>query len=646
MQDTRNTRFTVVGAAIVASLLILVGCTPQTPPPPAPSPTVTKQDVDITVLVTKKGADGVTKGATSDVTVSVEPGTAGEFKLASVESDVRGTGDQWKASEWAGSAAALMMTGFNPAAVKASYDVSGLIDGPSAGAIMTVAMAAALNGHSLNPGISMTGTINPDGTIGPVGGIPHKIDGAKEAGLKTVVIPSGTAISQDANTGEAVDVIAYGQQIGVNVFEAADVEAAYKIFTGEELSAGPPPVTQYSLSEAATATMDNKTDSWLVIYQQTAEENAAQHSQAAAQFGVDHYADLAAENARLAQQYQQQGAAAAAYDAATFAAYLEFQVNQLGRAVTATRKNGAAGLQQFLDDSATIRTESGQVLDQFLAITPADVSDVGWLTGAYSFLLDGLARSLSTQELLDEQTTDEQALKNIQTVIERNAQTEILTAMAQDMLDIGTDESGAPIDTGDTEAYAKFFSDAADANLALFESTVIATSADEAGISEAKARINFAERQPDYENILLSDNVIRILEDQGGSGTSLEFAKLGAALNRYVTSAQLIATFYSLEAEVDPETFAVTNLPLTKQVQAMLEASEDQVLRGVALLEQNQVDPTPVTMLYEMALYETNEAIETSDSWLLLTGMSSMWQAQLLTSIMATYGGFARNPAG
>ena len=51
----------------------------------------------------------------------------------------------------------------------------GTIDGPSAGMLMTVAMIALIKGDPIRPDTTMTGCINPDGTAGPVGGIPQKM---------------------------------------------------------------------------------------------------------------------------------------------------------------------------------------------------------------------------------------------------------------------------------------------------------------------------------------------------------------------------------------------------------------------------------------------------------------------------------------
>jgi len=49
---------------------------------------------------------------------------------------------------------------------------------------MTSTLLALLHGDTVRADTAMTGTINPDGSAGPVGGIPLKIEGAKEKGLK------------------------------------------------------------------------------------------------------------------------------------------------------------------------------------------------------------------------------------------------------------------------------------------------------------------------------------------------------------------------------------------------------------------------------------------------------------------------------
>ncbi len=66
-----------------------------------------------------------------------------------------------------------------------------IIGGPSAGGIMAATTLALLMNKTMNESTVMTGMINPDGTIGPVGGITKKIDAAATRGAKRFLIPKG-----------------------------------------------------------------------------------------------------------------------------------------------------------------------------------------------------------------------------------------------------------------------------------------------------------------------------------------------------------------------------------------------------------------------------------------------------------------------
>ncbi len=74
--------------------------------------------------------------------------------------------------------------------IKASQDVE-IVDGSSAGAAITVAILAAIRRQGLNENVYMTGTINSDGSIGQVGGIPEKALAAAENGSEYFLVPKG-----------------------------------------------------------------------------------------------------------------------------------------------------------------------------------------------------------------------------------------------------------------------------------------------------------------------------------------------------------------------------------------------------------------------------------------------------------------------
>lgn len=114
-------------------------------------------------------------------------------------------------------------------------------DGPSHGAVMTVAVLAAILDHPILPHVTMTGAINPDGSIGPVGSLPQKIFGARQAGLTKVLFPAGERMYEPQGGGLKIDLVEHGRKLGVEAVEVADIYQAYRHFTGRELPLSPPP---------------------------------------------------------------------------------------------------------------------------------------------------------------------------------------------------------------------------------------------------------------------------------------------------------------------------------------------------------------------------------------------------------------------
>lgn len=69
---------------------------------------------------------------------------------------------------------------------------SGNVGGPSAGLAFTLAILDALTEGELTGGdeVAVTGTINPDGTVGPVGGVAQKVVAAADAGATIFLVPA------------------------------------------------------------------------------------------------------------------------------------------------------------------------------------------------------------------------------------------------------------------------------------------------------------------------------------------------------------------------------------------------------------------------------------------------------------------------
>lgn len=127
-----------------------------------------------------------------------------------------------------------------------------VIDGPSAGAAITIATIAAIRNETLSDTVFITGTINPDGTIGKVGGIPKKAEAAALRGGRTFLVPEdqGTVITWEPIKREIVPglvLIEYKTRLvnledylrergyDIDVMEIRTVSEAYGYFTGKGL---------------------------------------------------------------------------------------------------------------------------------------------------------------------------------------------------------------------------------------------------------------------------------------------------------------------------------------------------------------------------------------------------------------------------
>ncbi|ABR56950.1 conserved hypothetical protein [Methanococcus aeolicus Nankai-3] len=117
-----------------------------------------------------------------------------------------------------------------------------IIGGPSAGASLCVATIAELNGWKLNRSVMMTGSINPDGSIGKVGGILEKINASHSKNISCFLIPSGERFvelpynNNTNDTNDTVDVIEYGKKLGITVIEVKSIDEALYHFTNYKIN--------------------------------------------------------------------------------------------------------------------------------------------------------------------------------------------------------------------------------------------------------------------------------------------------------------------------------------------------------------------------------------------------------------------------
>jgi PDZ domain-containing protein len=84
------------------------------------------------------------------------------------------------------------------------------VGGPSAGLIFSLAIVDSLTPEQLAGGraIAGTGTISPQGKVGPIGGIVQKMFGARDEGATTFLAPRSNCAEVVGNEPDGLDVIA------------------------------------------------------------------------------------------------------------------------------------------------------------------------------------------------------------------------------------------------------------------------------------------------------------------------------------------------------------------------------------------------------------------------------------------------------
>lgn len=190
--------------------------------------------ITVPALWAAKGSDGSMSGGVElagiDVTTSAQ---TPDYTVDLADIEARGAGPAWRAATSMAAAFGTIFVGADPDSVDYHFTITGPIDGPSAGGILTVGIIAAFRGASLKPGTTMTGTITADGSVGVVGGVPTKIEAAAREGFDTIVVPASLR-PDDWDTGN--DLTALADSLGVTLVPVFTIGDAYAVMTGEPIA--------------------------------------------------------------------------------------------------------------------------------------------------------------------------------------------------------------------------------------------------------------------------------------------------------------------------------------------------------------------------------------------------------------------------
>jgi uncharacterized protein len=619
----------LLAIAIPASLL--AGCTADLASGGGGGDFATEGEVTVNALYAAGDTGGV-----SEQTISMEPSDDGDLRIDFSENEVTGFGDMTRAASWNAVTVATILTG---ASLDRQYRFAfdGRIDGPSAGGLTTVAVLSLLQGDALKDGVTMTGTINPTGTIGAVGGIPEKIQGVIDAGgIDTVLIPDGQRNSVDAN-GELVDVVDLAEDGDVEVLEVGTVYDAYEAMTGAELPA--PDAGDPDLDESGYDKLDAATT-----------EALARYDRAWSQFGgldagvreaAGTLPDETAAIAAQARDLQTQGLPAGAFVRAQSAAVQMEAVFNAFDTLQQVLVSGPGALVAKLEAASTTIDSFEAHIDTLGTYTPKSLTDVEALVTSYGNAFDaysliafavGVLQGAAEGDISD----DPVALANsifLPLVFLEYGRGQL--EYAKSIFSVGRDNDSGEIDDPDQiQALGSYLRRGADANWAAFESGVLAPNAEKAGMSTEAFRNQLGGADLTVALAYAAQAGQAQLDEYIGEGEeNAAYAAMGYGIVNYARNAVLLEK-YAVNGVLD-ENLNLVDVQSDAILSTSLDLGREQTARALGVLEDQDVTTVITVGSYEDAgLAREGDVLEKFDA------IASYSSAFLLARSLAYLGGF------
>ncbi len=581
---------------------------------------------------------GRSMGTCSPVRVTASTSDDDSVRVGFFESEVSGTGDQWRSAGWMAAVTAAMLTDFDPRTMRVSFEYEGKIDGPSAGALLTCGVLAAARGDTIRPDAAMTGTINPDGSIGPVGGISHKIEGAAAKGMKLVLIPAGIRFDNDGNSDERVDLLEYGDKLGVKVINVFDIYHAYKLLTGIELPRAPS-AHNPQISLNAQKQIREMIDVWTKRYEQSKQSFLKLKIEDAASPEVLALFEQGEAVVKSSQELINEGEfTAAAWDRVLAAAcgYLALETGRC-RYTYATR--GYGGLIARLRDNQWLANEVDKTAARLRRETPQSLDQLSVYLIACDTFLEGASLQRMSRAILNEMPTQdsEKSLEWAGDAAENQIVAWLDLKLANDYLDMAEGYTGQPIpEDAPWRQAGDYLRRASAANMAVFDSVIVEPAAKQHSLDINDLRIRLMRRDKNYAILRAAEEfVFPNLSEFFGDGDALGYAYLATSMYTHTRSAGLLTKYYSLDAELNDGGYVV-GLSRQRTLAEWLTFADDQTRRDIALLQDHDIDASATAQMYAIARIKSRRDVTQQ-----MEGLIGFWSADLHARVLRLVAGLS-----
>ncbi|MGE0550350.1 MAG: S16 family serine protease [Kofleriaceae bacterium] len=567
-------------------------------------------------------------GGFTPVKLSAAPNPDGSVQVGIYEEMSGGTGTQWRAGVWVAAYVAASTLGKDLTDYTFSASSSGFIDGASASGLIAGGFLAAMTGAPIDPTVTMTGTINPDGTIGPVGGIPEKVTAAIDHGKKRIGFPIGMRWSTSEATGQRVDIVALAKRRGVVAVELASVHDVYRLLTGKEL---PVPVplaeAEMALDPQTVTLLETKYRGW---QQRLAGEWSGLLQLQQAGRLPDALVVLARQaeaHAARAERFHKQGMLPAAYTkmlAAWMSAATATDTYDVLARVQAGDIRGAIAAIGALDE---LEQRTVDLFDRIGAAPPTTISGHLTMIAAFQAALRAWGFKVVANEIVERtkallarlsglQASERRSRAIADQVVGSVAPTIVLigrtvaeTALAGELLELGGQtSSGYRCSAQIVKQLSTSFQSASVAGIHYFDTLLVEPFAKSNQVSLDEARMKFAISDPNYlvaymmSHLQNAPGLPQQLKARWGE-RSLSWALLSLAGNElaFNHAAELVALHYSLGARTNPigDVVAIEHDKAFRNMLATAERTARSAARAARIA--TGTIPVQATLSYQLA---------------------------------------------
>ncbi|MCX5744390.1 MAG: hypothetical protein NT062_18020 [Proteobacteria bacterium] len=511
----------------------------------------------VDALFVRMGGKEAPSGGFSPVKLKTSHNDDGTVQVAIGEQMSGGAGPQWRAGVWISAFVAATTLNKDLTDFVFSASSEGYIDGASASGLMSAGFLASITGKKVEPNTTMTGIINPDGTIGPVGGIPEKFKGSIEKGKKTLGYPIGMRFSRSEASGEMVDLEELAKSMGAKAVEIANVNEAYKLLTGKTLpETVPVSEKDMQLDDETNKAIESKYNEWKGKWTEELKtlQQVAQSGKMPSTLLTIARASISRE--QEAEKLQQQGMTAIAYDKMLSAWVYAASATETYDILTKVQAGDIKGAAAQVGRLEALQGDTIAMLKKVGEMKPTTLGGHLLMLSAFQAALRGWGFKATAGSAV---ARTKRIVALLAPTVLTVGRTVVETKRAEDELNYMTEKSISYMcSLPNVKRMSTSFASASAAGITYFDNLLLLPLAKQAGIPEDQARERVAMMEPNYliaymtSHLANADGDIKELKDAWTEKSiAWGLMTLAGSEMAYFDSAILIAKYYSLGVHTD-----------------------------------------------------------------------------------------------